>query len=226
MVFFCLPQFAIGQQYEEDYHPAATQVLYSLIVPVTATDPDSGFRIVLMPDDSTYGYANSAVMTSDFSFYDTETESLLERYAELTGQDAGDMSNVRLYKFLDDWYGVKYRYGGTTYKGIDCSAFSQKCYNQIFCMDVRRTSRQQYRHSVRIKRYYEANEGDFVFFKVNRVRVSHVGIYLANGYFIHASRSRGVSISNLDNKYWKRRYAGCGHMERPMAHNTESGVAE
>lgn len=170
------------------------------------------------------GLLSKADMEIQNAQFDTETEMLMERFAEMIEEEPEELGNLRLYKFIDDWYGVRYKYGGTTIRGIDCSAFSQKVYGQIYCLNILRTSRQQYRHCERIKRFDEAKEGDLVFFRINRMRISHVGIYLANGYFVHASRSRGVVVSSLNDHYWKRRYAGCGRLAREES-KTESGIA-
>ncbi|GAA4468203.1 hypothetical protein GCM10023093_25340 [Nemorincola caseinilytica] len=180
---------------------------------------NDSITLVAEPVDSAKAEMDMQVATA----FDTETEMLMERFAEMLEEEPEDLGNLRLYKFIDDWYGVRYKYGGTTIRGIDCSAFSQKVYGQIFCIDLSRTSRQQYRHSERIKHHDEATEGDLVFFRINRIRISHVGIYLANGYFVHASRSRGVVVSSLNDRYWKRRYAGCGHIAR-AERTTESGL--
>ncbi len=157
---------------------------------------------------------------------DLETEMLIEKFAEMTERSPDDMENFPLYRFIDDWYGVRYKYGGNDNRGIDCSGFSQKLYGSIYSLKLLRTARQQ-RHncSLLIKHHEDATEGDLVFFRIHRMRISHVGVYLANGYFVHASRSRGVMISSLQDKYWRRRYAGCGHMEREGI-ITESGLEE
>src|SRR5205823_3794603 len=112
------------------------------------------------------------------------------------------------YRFIDKWYGTRYKWGGMDSAGIDCSAFSQKLYGEIYGMDIVRTARQQHRSSDPIKHYLDANEGDLIFFRIHRLRISHVGVYLANGYFVHASRSHGVMISSMNDHYWSRRYAG------------------
>ncbi len=146
--------------------------------------------------------------------FDFETDLLIDKFAEMIEMSPDDIDNFPLYRFIDQWYGVRYKYGGVTSKGIDCSAFSQKLYGNIYSTNILRTARQQHRSSEIVKDYNEANEGDLVFFRIHRLRVSHVGVYLANGYFVHASRSRGVMISSLNDKYWQRRYAGCGKIER------------
>ena len=150
------------------------------------------------------------------------TDPVIEKYAEMISLEPSDISNYPLYRFIDKWYGTRYRWGGKGRRGIDCSAFSQKLYSNVYKTELLRTSRQQHRHCERFRDKDQAEEGDLIFFRVNRIRISHVGIYLANGYFVHASRSHGVMISNLEDTYWRRRYAGCGRVERNDAAPAES----
>jgi len=153
-------------------------------------------------------------------------DKVLLKYALMIDADPDDLSDPSLYHFINQWYGVRYKFGGTTNRGIDCSALSQKMYGSVYNVPIRRTSKQQYRHSDHFKKYAEAEEGDLVFFRINRVRISHVGIYLANGYFVHASRTRGVVISSLNEKYWKRRYAGCGRIIHEARGDMESAFVD
>ena len=141
-------------------------------------------------------------------------EVLVSKYADMINVSPKNINNFPLFRFIDDWYGTEYRYGGTDNTGIDCSAFSQKLYGQVYGIELERTAREQRREAERIKHADDAEEGDLIFFRARRFRVSHVGVYLANGYFVHASSSQGVVISNLNNRYWKRRYAGCGRISR------------
>jgi lipoprotein Spr len=150
-----------------------------------------------------------------------DKDSLSYKYAELLNIDPTDIANYALYQFIDQWYGVDYLWGGMDENGIDCSAFSQKLYSEIYGKDLLRTARQQHRSCKKIKRLSEAAEGDLVFFHVHSWRVSHVGIYLKNDYFVHASRSQGVVISNLRDKYWHRRYASCGRVQRERETDSE-----
>lgn len=165
---------------------------------------------------------NSNLIEISGAMLDPDTYQLIRKYADLMHLQPEEMDNYPLYQFINQWYGVRYKYGGVSAKGIDCSAFSQKLYGSIFTVNILRTSRQQYRNCDVILDYDDALEGDLVFFRINRIRISHVGVYLNNGYFVHASRSRGVVISSLNDKYWRRRYAGCGHIEREDASNMES----
>jgi lipoprotein Spr len=120
------------------------------------------------------------------------------------------ITNMSIYNFIKDWYGVKYRLGGTSKTGIDCSAFVQKFYSEVFGVRLLRTAFEQYNTTSVIDD--NLKEGDLVFFKVRGSRISHVGIYLYNNFFVHASSSRGVMISNLNDKYWQKYYSGAGRI--------------
>lgn len=124
----------------------------------------------------------------------------------------GKANNPCLLDFIEEWYGVPYKFGGTTKNGIDCSAFVQELYGEVYNMDVVRTSREQFEASKYVKNYEDLKVGDLVFFKIRTRAISHVGVYLGEGKFIHASRSKGVVVSDLDHVYWKRYYVGGGRM--------------
>lgn len=179
--------------------------------------------------DNANGVTNTtshATVDLSASVFDAETDMLISKYAEMISVAPDEVNNFHLYKFIDQWYGVKYKFGGTDNNGIDCSAFSQRLYNSIYSLNILRTARQQHRSCEIIKNYEDANEGDLVFFRIHHLGISHVGVYLANGYFVHASRSHGVVISSLNEKYWRRRYAGCGKVEREDLSGTESGFLQ
>lgn len=121
-----------------------------------------------------------------------------------------------LYTFIEDWLGTPYRLGGTTRRGIDCSAFMQEVFAAVYKYRIPRTSRDQYAIAKKINSKEELREGDLVFFKIRSKQISHVGIYLADGKFAHASSSRGVVISSLDEEYWRRYYVGGGRVEEAI----------
>jgi cell wall-associated NlpC family hydrolase len=137
-----------------------------------------------------------------------------KKYASMLELPPSDISNFSLYKFIDRWIGTKYCIGGNDIKGIDCSGFAQKLYGEVYGVDLLRTAIEQFSNCKRIKNPKDASEGDLVFFHIRSKRISHVGVYLANNYFVHASRSGGVMISNLDEDYWHKYYAGCGKIPR------------
>lgn len=142
------------------------------------------------------------------------TDQMLSKYANIVGLVPKAMSNYMLYRFIDEWYGVKYQYGGNDKSGIDCSAFVQKLYDEVFCTELVRTARDQFHSCKMIFDIDNLMEGDLVFFKTHGKRISHVGIYLANNFFVHASSSSGVMISNLSEAYWSKRFAGAGKIPK------------
>lgn len=122
------------------------------------------------------------------------------------------LSNVTLYKFIDDWYGTRYRMGGTTKRGIDCSAFTGSLLFFVYGFSVPRTAREQYKASEHLNKE-ELKEGDLVFFNT-KGGVSHVGLYLSNNHFVHSSSSNGVMISSLDDPYYSHRFIAGGRINR------------
>jgi cell wall-associated NlpC family hydrolase len=128
-----------------------------------------------------------------------------------------NIKNNRLYGFIEDWLGIPYQWGGMNERGIDCSAFVQRLYKEVYDIHIPRTSLEQY-YTEWVELYKNTtylNEGDLVFFKTmnNNNAVTHVGFYLQNGYFVNASSSKGVSIAKLNDPYWKVKYRACGRLK-------------
>lgn len=136
------------------------------------------------------------------------------KYSVLMNTPAQQVTNTKMFEFIDDWYGTKYRLGGTTKNGIDCSAFTQYLFAAVFGISLPRTAREQYKLTNRISRT-ELKEGDLIFFNT-RGGVSHVGVYLQNNKFVHASTSGGVMISDIFDQYWVRRFIGVGRIKEDV----------
>jgi lipoprotein Spr len=150
--------------------------------------------------------------------HDAENLSALQiKYAVLLNTPAEEVRNTKMFEFIDGWYGTPYRLGGTTKKGIDCSAFTQFLFTSVYGLSIPRTAREQYTLTNRISRT-ELKEGDLLFFNT-RGAVSHVGVYLQNNKFVHASTSGGVMISDIFEEYWARKFVGVGRLK-----STESMV--
>ena len=155
----------------------------------------------------------AAVVTKEAAKPEIESHSLIEKlsslqykYAMMMDVDVESLKNLTLLGFIDDWFGTRYRYGGETKRGIDCSALTGALLLAVYGFNMPRTAREQYEATEHISKD-ELKEGDLVFFNT-RGGVSHVGVYLDNDYFVQAS-SHGVTISNLDDHYYSKRFI-CG----------------
>ena len=112
------------------------------------------------------------------------------------------------------WLGTPYRYGGTEKgKGTDCSGLTMTVYHSVLGLKIPRNSAEQQKFCTPLKRN-ELQAGDLVFFSSakGRGRVSHVGLYVDEGIFIHASSSRGVIASSLDENYYATHYHSSGRV--------------
>lgn len=132
------------------------------------------------------------------------------KFAQMMDTDVETLTNTKLYTAIDNWWATRYRYGGTTKKGIDCSALTGVLLSEAYGIALPRTARDQYAKSEKIKKA-DLLEGDLVFFNT-RGGVSHAGVYLGNGYFVHASVHAGVTINSLKDDYYSRKYIGGGRI--------------
>jgi lipoprotein Spr len=138
------------------------------------------------------------------------------KFAASLHVDPSELNDPALYRFIDRWLNTPYKWGGTDERGIDCSAFLQKLFGEVYSMNIPRTSIQQFLNEKveRFKSPEYLTEGDLVFFRtVGNQFISHVGLYLHNGIFVNSSSSRGVSLANLHDAYWKKRYVASGRLK-------------
>lgn len=136
-----------------------------------------------------------------------------DKYSAMLDVLPNQITNVMLYKFIEEWYGTRYRMGGTTKSGVDCSAFVQNLYQYVFGLNLLRTAWMQFESSKYINNISDLKEGDLVFFRIKSSRITHVGVYLKNNFFVHSASSKGVSIANLTSDYWSRYFAGGGRVK-------------
>jgi len=134
-----------------------------------------------------------------------------EYFSQIMGVALSATSNLKLYQFVYDWIGTPYRLGGGTKKGIDCSGFAFELYNKVFSTLIGNNSRNIFSMVNPISKD-ELKEGDLVFFKIGSRSITHMGVYMGNNKFAHASSSKGVMISDLDEAYWRRYYYKGGRL--------------
>lgn len=172
---------------------------------------------VVTPTVSTYAAPSPKLMTRAKALATEACSAIQFKYAQLLDVNIETVMNYSLFSVIEDWWHVRYRYGGTSRKGIDCSALTGMLFSSVFGLALPRTAREQYQATERVGRE-ELQEGDLVFFNT-RGGVSHVGMYLANDYFVHASTSEGVTISNLNDSYYARKYIGGGRVNNNEYYN-------
>lgn len=140
-----------------------------------------------------------------------EEQSLAKDYfSQVMGVALSATSNVKLFQFVYDWIGTPYRFGGNSKRGIDCSAFTKELYTNVFNLTIKRSSRDIFSMVSPVGKD-DLKEGDLVFFKIHSRSISHIGIYLGDGRFAHASM-KGVAISNLDDPYYSRYFYKGGRL--------------
>lgn len=116
------------------------------------------------------------------------------------------VSEEAFLEAVEPYLGTPYRLGGASRKGMDCSGFVRHIYSKTFSLDLPHSTAQQYALPMMEKvSKDELRTGDLIFFSQKNRRIAHVGIYLSDGKFIHAGRKSGVTISSLENRYWKVR---------------------
>ena len=148
---------------------------------------------------------------------DIETFTPIQfKYAQLLDIEVEQVTNKALFTQIDKWWGTRYKYGGANESGMDCSAYTGTLVHNVYGLVLARTSRDQYDNCIKLEKD-ELQQGDLVFFRTGRRGVSHVGLYLGNGYFTHASTSIGVTISHLSETYWTNKFVAGGRITAPAA---------
>ncbi len=132
-------------------------------------------------------------------------------FSQVMGVAISATSNTKMYQFIYDWLGTPYRLGGDTKKGVDCSGFAFQLYEKTFNTIIGSNSRNIFSMVNPVSKV-ELKEGDLVFFKIKSKSISHVGVYIGDNKFAHASSSKGVMISNLNEPYWQRYFYKGGRL--------------
>jgi cell wall-associated NlpC family hydrolase len=142
-----------------------------------------------------------------------ETNSKNEHY-DVPGFDYTTIKEQMLMEVIK-YLGTPYKYGGTTKSGIDCSAFTQLLYKNVFNIDLERSARLQFNQGREVSGKDDLQFGDLVFFNTRRrVRPGHVGVYIGENLFAHASSEKGVTISSMDYDYYARTYMGARRFDK------------
>jgi lipoprotein Spr len=171
--------------------------------------------LILLASFSLNGIAQNSKSTSSNSTSKQEIsdpDNLASQFfSQVMGVAISATSNTKMYQFIYDWLGTPYRLGGDTKKGVDCSGFAFQLYEKTFNTMIGSNSRNIFSMVNPISKV-ELKEGDLVFFKIKSKSISHVGVYIGDNKFAHASSSKGVMISNLNEPYWQRYFYKGGRL--------------
>jgi lipoprotein Spr len=137
---------------------------------------------------------------------------LKKKYSILLQVEEQKIESVQLYALIDEWYGTTYKYGGCDKNGIDCSNFAAVIYQEIYSKSLKGSSAGIFNQCIPVSKN-ELQEGDLVFFKIEKNTISHIGIYLQNNKFVHATTKRGVMIDDLDEAYYKMYFYKGGRLK-------------
>lgn len=139
------------------------------------------------------------------------SNKLKKEYSVKLGVSESDIKNAKLYQFINEWYGVPYKYSGKDKSGIDCSGLASILYLQVYKKIISSNTNALVDEVKKIKES-DLREGDLVFFVTFGKKISHVGVYLQNNKFVHASSKKGVMISDLNEPYFKKTYVSSGRV--------------
>ena len=142
--------------------------------------------------------------------------TLPNKYANLLGVAPTELNNTLLLSQMEKWYGTQYCFGGSTDSCIDCSSFTQVILRDVYNVKIPRNSQQQFDAATKIE-VENLKEGDLVFFNTISASmvITHVGVFVCNNKFVHASTSKGVTINDLSEKYFAKAYRGAGRFINP-----------
>ena len=142
-----------------------------------------------------------------------EEDAILKHYAKHMNVSDSILYIPELYIAIHEWMGTPYRYGRSDKKGTDCSGFVRNIYLPL-CGEELPRSTSEMSKVIYPKPKTELKEGDLVFFNEQGRVNSHVGIYLQNGWFVHASIYRGVTLNNLNTPYYTRLFSKGGSLKQ------------
>ena len=117
-----------------------------------------------------------------------------------------------LYQEAYEWMGVPYRWAGTTKNGVDCAALTRNLYLAVY--NIKLTGNAVTFHQIVTPvAKDDLQEGDLLFWAIGSKNITHVGVYLKDGYFVHATTGKGVMINHLDESYYAKWYHSSGRIK-------------
>lgn len=176
----------------------------------------------LEPNDTT-AYSNFQQAEFDETptdDYQINTEEFVKKYSKLKKFDIALTSREKILFEIVNFLETPYKYGGTSSNGVDCSSFTQNVYKNSLSIFIPRTAREQFKFGDDVSIPGKLKFGDLVFFNTSKRNYpGHVGLYLGDDLFVHASRSLGVTITSLKSTYYMKRYVGARRVVKNITEN-------
>jgi cell wall-associated NlpC family hydrolase len=142
----------------------------------------------------------------------TVDRSFYKSYSAKLGVTLSGKENRDFIREIATWIGTPYKYGGSDHNGTDCSGFTMMVYKKVFNISLNRSCADQVNNTEPVDKK-NLKCGDLIFFKINKPKASHVGIYIADNKFVHASSKRGVVVNDLSETYYTKYYYSAGRIK-------------
>jgi len=172
--------------------------------------PSSDYRRIKKTDTRTDENANKGEKRDDNR---NNTNGEVKKYSSKLGIELSGKENPKLLDEIAKWMGTPYLTGGCSFSGTDCSCLIHTLYQTVYGINLERSSEAMaQKNCLRIDKD-DLREGDLIFFSIKNVKISHVGLYISNGNFVHSTTSKGVIISNIDEPYYQKYYTHSGRVK-------------
>lgn len=171
------------------------------------------FGVLLAAQDSVEISTIQRDSVYTFSITNAPDSAKVDSFYKTKQIDISLADNATLYYEVFKWLGTKYCYAGTSSSGIDCSGFVSKICKTVYGKELPHSSAGMFTVCQPLPQNDVLAEGDLVFFKIKKGRISHVGIYLQHGKFAHASIYNGVTINDISEAYYRKYFFRAGRLE-------------
>jgi probable lipoprotein NlpC len=159
------------------------------------------------------GYSQAIPVRNDSGAQFASQTDIVNKYSKLLGVPADSITNIKLYTLIEQYSFTPYKFGGNDVGGVDCSGFSCVIEKQIFGVTIPRSTGSQAK-VVDSKSISQLKEGDLVFLKLGGSAINHVGVYLQNGYFVHATSNLGIILDNVNDPDTQQHFMACGSVAK------------
>jgi probable lipoprotein NlpC len=158
-----------------------------------------------------HGYSQAIKIDSGTML--TSQADIIHKYSQLLNVPKDSIKNIKLYTLIEQYSATPYKYGGNDPSGVDCSGFSSVIEKQVYGLTIPRSTGEQAK-AIQSKNISDLKEGDLVFLKLGGTAINHVGVYLQNGFFVHATSNLGIVLDNLSDPDTQQRFVSAGSVTK------------